>query len=543
MTEQDKSKKRSMADKIRKAEQGDILSLFEMADNYKEGRYVEQNDDKAGDYHQRVMARVNDFKLRIEHLELFQMRQFEKIIIDFEPQITLIVGNNGSGKSTIIDAVAKSLSWLVANIRKENTNGQPLDISDINVDDFADIASVVSKLAVTDDQVFEHLLPLAKRGGAKPKHVEIKMLGSIYRDYDSLNNQSNLPVIAYYSIDRSDEIKNKDQKIGDGKSDELSWNKLDGYHDALKNPQIFSMFSAWFSRCDRIKAPIEVPMARIEQLKKDLSDIAGQIESADPSLSMYLQTSSKDKQKELSALVSSLENNKAYFAHQMMEKVNMAISTFIPEIKRLWIEHSADGTQMKVDRNGVVISPSQLSQGEKSLVALIGDLARRMILLNPSRDNAFDGNGIVLIDEIDLHLHPDWQQKVVARLKATFSNIQFILTTHSPQVLSTVHKQNIRVLGQNIYGDSVAAIPLAETYGHPNSDVMATVMQVDAMPQVAESGDLMRYKTLVEQGDLASSEVIEQIKVLQAHLNKILDRNHPDMIKMEMVKRRREVLG
>jgi hypothetical protein len=84
---------------------------------------------------------------------------------------------------------------------------------------------------------------------------------------------------------------------------------------------------------------------------------------------------------------------------------------------------------------------------------------------------------------------------------------------------------------------------LAETYAHPNSDVMQSVMGVDAMPTVKESVTLTQYKQLVEQGDLKEEAVIDQITALETQLSDVLGRQHPDMIKMTMVKRRREVLG
>ena len=76
-----------------------------------------------------------------------------------------------------------------------------------------------------------------------------------------------------------------------------------------------------------------------------------------------------------------------------------------------------------------------MSDGEKCTIALFGDLARRMALANPERENPLEGTGVVLIDELDLHMHTSWQRKVLGVLKETFPNIQFIITTHSPQIL------------------------------------------------------------------------------------------------------------
>jgi predicted ATP-binding protein involved in virulence len=85
---------------------------------------------------------------------------------------------------------------------------------------------------------------------------------------------------------------------------------------------------------------------------------------------------------------------------------------------------------------------NQLSQGEKSLI-LVGDIARRLAMMNPKLDNPLLGKGIILIDEIDMHLHPQWQRSIIQRLQTTFPNCQFILTTHSPLVISDT--QNILV--------------------------------------------------------------------------------------------------
>ena len=94
--------------------------------------------------------------------------------------------------------------------------------------------------------------------------------------------------------------------------------------------------------------------------------------------------------------------------------------------------------RMKVEKNGINLDVSQLSDGEKCTMTLFGDLARRLCIANPRLDDPLKGDGVVLIDEIELHMHPSWQRMVLPKLQETFPNIQFIITTHSPIVLSEV---------------------------------------------------------------------------------------------------------
>lgn len=87
------------------------------------------------------------------------------------------------------------------------------------------------------------------------------------------------------------------------------------------------------------------------------------------------------------------------------------------------------------------------------ILSLVVDIARRLAIANPSLDNKLEGEGIVLIDEIDLHLHPQWQRKLLPALTHTFPNIQFIVTTHSPQVLSHLSRESVFLLEDNQISD------------------------------------------------------------------------------------------
>ena len=102
--------------------------------------------------------------------------------------------------------------------------------------------------------------------------------------------------------------------------------------------------------------------------------------------------------------------------------------------------HLPEEGELEIRKRGELtpIKVSQMSSGEKSLFALVSDLARRMCILNPHKPNPLESNGIVLIDEIDLHLHPRWQRKVLPRLQEIFPNVQFLATTHSPMVLQNM---------------------------------------------------------------------------------------------------------
>ena len=128
---------------------------------------------------------------------------------------------------------------------------------------------------------------------------------------------------------------------------------------------------------------------------------------------------------------------------------------------------------MIVEKDGEELDVNQLSQGEKSLLALVGDIARRLALLNPSLDNPLEGEGVVMIDEVDLHLHPKWQHDLIDKLVATFPNVQFILTTHSPHVISDRND----ILLYSLDDGELTEMP--NVYGEDANTVLTKIFDVD----------------------------------------------------------------
>lgn len=131
---------------------------------------------------------------------------------------------------------------------------------------------------------------------------------------------------------------------------------------------------------------------------------------------------------------------------------------------------------MVVDKAGEVFAFNQLSEGERSLLAMVADIARRLAIANVGPD-PLAGAGIVMIDEIELHLHPKWQAEVLDRLLGVFPSLQFIVTTHSPLVLTDVKAEQVRVFeGFKVYA------PAHPVQGRDAGSILAEVFQTNPLP-------------------------------------------------------------
>ena len=113
------------------------------------------------------------------------------------------------------------------------------------------------------------------------------------------------------------------------------------------------------------------------------------------------------------------------------------------------------------------------------------------------------------------------------------------MTTHSPQILSSISSNNIRILAKNRDNKFIAAKPLAESYARSNADVLETIMEGDSLPEFKERSELEHYRGIIEQGDWRSVEA----QSLRKKLEKALGSSHSELIKLDTVTRRRELLG
>lgn len=160
-----------------------------------------------------------------------------------------------------------------------------------------------------------------------------------------------------------------------------------------------------------------------------------------------------------------------------------------------------------------------LSDGQRIVLTLVGDLVRRATTLNPNlADHVLRKTpGVVLIDELDLHLHPTWQRRIIHDLKTTFPSIQFIATTHSPQLIGEALPEEVIRLGVD---DSTSP---AQSFGMDSNWILKNVMGADER----DSGVKVKLQE-VEQliNDMKLETAQTKVDELRSEIG-----NHPDLVR------------
>lgn len=381
--------------------------------------------------------------MQIKRLELKNFARFEELIINFAPQnetlgnVTVFIGNNGSGKTALLKSLALSLSWLVARIERERGSGSPISELDIsNETHFAQISLTVEEQGKAFQWTLAKIAK-GKKSKAESSLTDTIKLADIYRSQFTENNAASFPLIIYYPVERV--VLDVPLKI----RTKHNFEQLDGYDNSLSQGVDFRRFFEWFRDREDIENENSSKISRLDD--EALSELLAKLKSIEKIRSFF----EKVKDKQLNA-------------------VRNAINLFMPEFFYLRIERKPR-LRMMVNKKfpSIPLDVLQLSQGEKSLMALVGDIARRLAMMNPALENPLHGEGVVLIDEIDMHLHPKWQRSIVQNLQNTFPNCQFILTTHSPAVISDspnllVYELNDGEVNQidNLYGMDVNMVLL-----------------------------------------------------------------------------------
>lgn len=351
--------------------------------------------------------------MKVKKLDINNFRGFRKATIEFpDSNLAVFIGTNGRGKSSVLDLVAMGLNQITQGLTEKSAHFAEYFIKETDISNGVEGSS--NQISFIDDENnMVELSVIARRPGgagmfssvAFPKFIKEK-LEYIKRE----KSNAMLDVLLYYRATRFFN-HNYEYIIGDIIYD---FPQLFAYESAFsKKITNFDDFVNWF----RTEEDKENELVKRER----------NFDLVNPSL--------QPVRKAITTFFSKL--NDFTFA-------NLRVERDLPKSKSLY--HIGFNSSLIISKNGQDFRLEQLSDGEKMLLMVVCDIARRLSIANPSLDDPLQGSGIVLIDEIELHLHPQWQREVIPALLTTFPGIQFIVTTHSPQVLSRVDQSDIFLL-------------------------------------------------------------------------------------------------
>jgi predicted ATP-binding protein involved in virulence len=446
--------------------------------------------------------------LRLDRLELRNFRCFAECELPLHPELTVLVAENAQGKTALLDALALALDSLVAPLAfAKNSHGfSRTDVRRIRNEDQKMIPQTPASFYV-DGQVSgsgvrwgRSLSGVGPRARTTTK--DLKELKAAARGLESEIAKTAgdaiqaVPIAAFYGTGRlwsehrfTETRKSKaDPTVG----------RASAFIDCLSSSSSFKSFAAWYE--------------------------ATTMAVRDHSPASY--SPEENPVKQLAAVRDAV---RAVLEPTGWIAVDWAFATsgddeFPDEPGCVVVEHD--------DRGRLPLTI--LSDGVRNMIAMVADLAHRCVRLNPhlGESAARETPGVLLIDEIDMHLHPRWQQLVIGLLRAAFPKLQMIVSTHSPHVLSTVDARSIRVISLE-NGQAGLNSPTYQTLGVESADVLAKIMGVDPVPNVEPAKWLSRYKALLQIGKHQSEEGADLHEKLEAHFGS----EHPVLTEIETLRR------
>jgi predicted ATP-binding protein involved in virulence len=364
--------------------------------------------------------------MRIDHLTIKNFNGFESCEFDFNPRFNLLVGDNATGKTTVLDALAVSAgSWFLGLHGFEKSPG--IDPKEVRIaahphlDSYTFEKQFVSRIECSGLVMGKRIrwARELQREGGRTTSADAKEISDAASEAERrvrAGEEITLPLICTYGTERLwfEKVHYTRKAGGDGTRRMPS--RLDGYRDCFNFTIQETALRGWIRDQSTASLPLKTDTMALGIVK--------------------------------AAITGCVEGAKSLYYDGRYDDLVVLIDPYGPQLLR------------------------NLSDGQRIMLTLVGDLARRAAMLNPDLDDAAlrDTPGVVMIDELDLHLHPKWQRRVIHDLKRTFPSLQFIATTHSPQLIGEAQPGEIRLL------DGGEATTPPRSFGIDSSRVLEEVM-------------------------------------------------------------------
>ncbi|NLL84100.1 MAG: AAA family ATPase [Lentisphaerae bacterium] len=426
--------------------------------------------------------------MHINKLKLHNFRGADRLELELHPTLNLFVGLNGAGKSTILDASAILLSWVANRIKNPKVSGRQIVENDIRNGESA--TALGAELLYYNHSIKWEVVKARQgmhSGDKRTSLEEVSQLANQLREKITFEEgYTNLPLFVYYPVNRA--VLDIPLRIRDKHKFDL----LAAYDESLTRGANFRLFFEWFREREDLEN--EARRDREELFRK-----GQEVQFPDPQL----------------------------------EAVRLALLHFMPEFSRLTVRRNP--LRMEVLKGDKRLLVNQLSDGEKCLMAMVGDMARRMAIANPKTRNPLAGEALFIIDEIDLHLHPEWQRMVVPRLLEIFPNSQFLISTHSPHVITHIQPESLFLLEMNREG-VLRCRKAAESYGKSVERILVDLMGLSTTRPDTIQKSINKMFRLIDRGALEDAKL--EISRLREEIG-----SDPELVKADVLIKRKELIG
>ncbi|UQA62733.1 AAA family ATPase [Polyangium aurulentum] len=421
--------------------------------------------------------------MRLRRMRLKNVYGFQDLDLHFpEGQVTVLVGVNGAGKSTVLDSIAMFLAPLAAFLRGAEPRKAPYQLTRDAIHEGEKQAEAALDI---DDGKHQKTWRIVADVQRKEKFFDRKMGNWAYQLHQTLvvDETAPLPVLCYYPAVRFYLHESFQKKRATIPSH--TYPQFAAYDNAFEIGQrSFEDVVGWFRRQEDLENEIR---------------LGGQPEHRDPHLEAVRQ-----------AVLRFMDT--------------LAPGTFSDlRVARNPLDTSK--ASLRLQKGSHHLTLDNLSDGERGSLVLVADLAQRLAAANPGASDPLAGTGVVLIDEIELHLHPGWQRKILPALTKTFPGCQFIVATHSPQVLSRVPREQVVLLsGFKV----VESLPYTE--GRDSNAILTELMGVPGRPEDA-AAEVDALAHLIDDEDFAAA------KRKLRELEKRLGPNDSDLLRLDAMLR------
>lgn len=327
--------------------------------------------------------------LSIHNMRVFGEKNPLEVTLSPNKNLFVFVGNNGNGKTTLLDAIACQASVFISAFPKQALRNY--SEVDVHIDEHSMLSpylEVNSTFCMSNGETFD--VTRIRKGTRKGAESQIRSMKAhaeiMLNDIMSGKHSIALPVIAYYDTERG-LIQAPERR----RDFPRTYDRWECYTFALAPATNFKRFFAWFDL-------MEDEERRTREELRDFDYHSPVLEAVRRAIASMLGE------------------------HYANPRIDIHPLRFVVDE----MESGIVKRQLRME---------QLSSGFKIMLAMVADLAARMAEANPNMADPLQSDGIVLIDEVEQHLHPQWQRKVLSQLHSTFPNVQFIVTTHSPLVL------------------------------------------------------------------------------------------------------------